>query len=68
MEWTDQDMISAQNIPKKEISCWRKYFRDFTAQKVGFPNSPFGRIRVRMLNIENIGAIKVWMVQQVLTF
>jgi len=31
MEWTNQDMISAQNIPKKTISCWMKYSGDFIA-------------------------------------
>jgi hypothetical protein len=42
MEWTNQDMISAQNIPKKTISCWMKYSGDFIAQQVSFPYSSFG--------------------------
>jgi hypothetical protein len=35
MEWTDQDIIYAQNIPKKAISYWMKYSIDFPAQKIG---------------------------------
>jgi hypothetical protein len=48
VELIDKNMIFVQNIAKKAISYWRKYFGDFIAQKVGFPYSQSGRPDARV--------------------
>jgi len=69
MEMTDHDKYMHKNYKislKKKSLCWRKYFEDFTAQKVGFSYSPSGLpdARVRTPCSESQNLLKVRIAQQ----